>query len=68
VAAAESDVGYESLCDRYLEALRRVGPTTVPEAPPGHSVRFCANCGMRALFRLDPEGVWSECTHCGRYA
>src|SRR5439155_18835731 len=35
---------------------------------PGHQVRTCANCGTRALFRMDPEGSWAVCEVCGRFA
>jgi len=35
---------------------------------PGHQVRTCANCGTRAVFRMDPEGSWAVCEVCGRFA
>jgi hypothetical protein len=53
---------------RYLQALERHGDPREDVPSPGHVVRYCANCGMRAMFRLDPEGTWYECLHCGHYA
>jgi hypothetical protein len=54
----------DPLYQRYLSALRRYGEPTEPEPSPGHVIRDCHNCGMRAMFRLDPEGMWYECLHC----
>jgi hypothetical protein len=64
MAQAQDDLLYS----RYLKALERHGPPPKNESPsPGHVVRYCHTCGMRAMFRLDPEGMWYECMHCGHY-
>jgi hypothetical protein len=66
----EPALGFDDrlLYRRYLEALERYGPPE-PQAPsPGHAVRHCPGCGKAAIFRLDPEGTWYECTRCGHYA
>ena len=59
-----------SLYVRYMQALKRYGeaPEQDDEPSPGHVIRHCTSCGMRAMFRLDPEGTWYECLHCGEYA
>ena len=57
-----------SLYLRYMQALKRYGEPEEEQPSPGHVIRHCPNCGMRAIFRLDPEGNWFECLHCGEYA
>ena len=56
------------LYEKYLQALKRHGDPREDQPSPGHVIRHCTNCGQRALFRLDPEGTWYECLHCGHYA
>ena len=56
------------LYERYLQALARYGDPRDEAPSPGHVIRRCPNCGMRAMFRLDPEGGWYECLHCRHYA
>ncbi len=69
MAQRQEDLEEALLYDRYLEALARYGPPAREESPsPGHVVRYCHGCGMRAMFRLDPEGTWYECLHCQHYA
>jgi hypothetical protein len=59
----DTDVTYQA----YMEALKRYG-SPEPKAPsPGHVIRHCHACGQEAMFRLDPEGMWYECLHCGQY-
>jgi len=58
-----------SLYLRYVQALKRYGEPDEEDRPsPGHVIRHCTHCGMRAMFRLDPQGNWYECLHCGEYA
>ena len=57
-----------SLYLRYMQALKRYGEPEEERPSPGHVIRHCPHCGMRAIFRLDPEGNWYECLHCGEYA
>ena len=56
------------LYEKYLRALKRHGDPRQDQPSPGHVIRHCSNCGQRAMFRLDPEGTWYECLHCGHYA
>jgi hypothetical protein len=56
------------LYERYVQALKRYGDPGDEAPSPGHVIRYCHNCGMRAMFRLDPEGNWYECLHCKHYA
>lgn len=61
----------DELLGRYLHALERHDDRSEREAERlarGHDVRTCANCGEHTVFRIDPGGVWSECTNCGRLA
>jgi hypothetical protein len=67
VAAEPIDLEQSTVYERYLAALSRTRRLADP-APPGHEVRVCARCGARALFRIDPRGMWAECTECGRLA
>jgi hypothetical protein len=53
---------------RYLMALERYGSPEQEEPSPGHAVRHCTHCGKAAIFKLDPEGTWYECSVCGEYA
>ncbi len=55
------------LYHRYLEALKRHGSAKEESPSPGHVIRYCHACGMRAMFRLDPEGMWYECMHCKHF-
>jgi len=66
MAQAPEELPGPLLYQRYLRALRRFGdPHEEQPAPsPGHVIRFCHACGQRAMFRLDPEGIWYECLHC----
>ena len=67
MAQLREEVGQGLLYHRYVEALKRYGDSS-PESPsPGHEIRHCRNCGVKAMFRLDPEGMWYECLHCGHY-
>ncbi len=68
MAQAREELQTGALYMRYVEALRRHGKTEEPQPSPGHVVRYCHNCGMRAIFRLDPDGNWYECLHCKHYA
>ncbi len=67
MAQAARETGDPFLYERYVQALKRHGATQEEQPSPGHVVRYCHNCGMRAMFRLDPGGTWFECTHCGEY-
>ena len=53
---------------KYLRALERYGDPRDRQPSPGHVIRHCTACGMRAMFQLDPEGNWYECLHCKHYA
>jgi hypothetical protein len=64
----DDEVSTGALYMRYMEALKRHGQPEDAEPSPGHVIRYCNNCGMRAMFRLDPEGTWYECLHCKHYA
>ncbi len=68
MAQAREELQTGALYMRYVEALRRHGKTEEPQPSPGHVVRYCHSCGMRAMFRLDPDGNWYECLHCRHYA
>jgi hypothetical protein len=57
-----------TLYRRYLDALRRHGDPRDEAPSPGHVIRRCNHCGMKAMFRLDLEGTWHECLHCGHLA
>jgi hypothetical protein len=63
-----ADLESSALYRRYLEALVRHGQPTEETPSPGHVIRHCNHCGMKAMFRLDPEGMWYECMHCGHLA
>ena len=67
MAAEPSDLGGTTVYERYLAALSRT-PRLEDAAPAGHAVRVCARCGARTLFRIDPKGMWAECTECGKLA
>jgi hypothetical protein len=56
------------LYERYLRALRQHGEPQEETPSPGHVIRLCHNCGLRSIFRLDPNGNWHECLHCGHFA
>jgi hypothetical protein len=64
MAQASEELRDDLLYQRYLRALRRHGEPREEEPSPGHVIRYCHNCGQRAMFRLDPEGTWYECLHC----
>ena len=64
MAQASEELGDGLLYQRYLRALRLYGEPREEEPSPGHVVRYCHNCGQRAMFRFDPEGTWYECLHC----
>jgi hypothetical protein len=67
MALAREEVRDGLLYERYLQALKRIGPPQEERPSPGHVIRHCHNCGQRAMFRLDPEGMWYECLHCKHY-
>jgi hypothetical protein len=67
MAQAAEELHDDLLYQRYLRALRRYGPPLEEEPSPGHVIRRCHTCGQRAMFRLDPEGIWYECLHCKHY-
>lgn len=67
MAQASEEVQGDLLYQRYLQALRRYGESRSEEPSPGHVIRYCHNCGQRAMFRLDPEGSWYECLHCKHF-
>jgi hypothetical protein len=68
MAQAHDELSKGALYMRYVEALRRHGNADEDEPSPGHVIRYCTNCGMRSMFRLDPDGNWYECLHCKHYA
>ena len=68
MARPEEQMQDSFLYRRYLQALARYGEPSDEPPSPGHVIRHCPNCGMRSMFRLDPEGMWYECLHCGHYA
>jgi hypothetical protein len=68
MALRARDVGDGLLYQKYLQALQRYGEPERPAPSPGHAIRQCAHCGIARKFRLDPEGTWYECMHCGHYA
>jgi ribosomal protein L37AE/L43A len=58
---------YGLVLRRYLRALAHEGrPQRAPS--PGHQIRTCPECGRRAAFSLEPEGIWFRCSACGHYA
>jgi hypothetical protein len=67
MALAREEVREWPLYQRYLQALKRLGPPEDERPSPGHVIRHCHTCGQRAMFRLDPEGTWYECLHCKHY-
>lgn len=67
MALAREEVRDGLLYQRYLQALKRIGPPQDERPSPGHVIRHCHTCGQRAMFRLDPEGMWYECLHCKHY-
>jgi hypothetical protein len=67
MAQSREEVEGGLLYHKYLEALKRHGTPEADQPSPGHVIRYCHNCGMRAMFRLDPEGMWYECLHCKHY-
>jgi len=67
MAQAQEDVRDPFLYTRYLQALERTQPEEPEEPSPGHVIRHCHHCGQRAMYRLDPEGNWYTCLHCGEY-
>jgi hypothetical protein len=68
MAQRQEDFPDPLLYERYLTARRRYGEADDDGPSPGHVIRQCHACGQRAMFRLDPEGVWYECLHCGHLA
>ena len=68
MARPEEEMKDSFLYRRYLQALKRYGDPAEERPSPGHVIRHCPGCGMRSMFRLDPEGMWYECLHCGHYA
>jgi hypothetical protein len=68
MARPEKDMEDSFLYRRYVRALEHYGDPRDERPSPGHVIRHCSSCGMRAMFRLDPEGMWYECLHCGTYA
>jgi hypothetical protein len=68
MAQRQSDLDDTLLYRRYLRALERFGDVRDETPSPGHVIRACPHCGMRSIFRLDPDGTWYECLHCGEYA
>jgi len=68
MARREEDLEDSFLYRGYVRALERYGDSRDERPSPGHVIRHCPSCGMRAMFRLDPEGMWFECLHCGHYA
>jgi DNA-directed RNA polymerase subunit RPC12/RpoP len=68
MAQAQEDLETGALYQRYVQALKRYGDPMDKQPSPGHVIRHCTNCGMRAMFRMDPDGMWYECLHCGHYA
>jgi hypothetical protein len=61
----------DDLLSRYLGALSRYpdeADQDHEDLPVGYDVRTCANCGERAMFKLDPDGGWAACTACGKAA
>jgi hypothetical protein len=68
MAQARDELSTGGLYMRYVEALKRHGSTDEDEPSPGHVIRYCTSCGMRSMFRLDPDGNWYECLHCKHYA
>jgi ribosomal protein L37AE/L43A len=58
---------YGLVLRRYLRALARQGRPD-GAASPGHQTRTCPECGRRAAFSLEPEGIWFRCSACGHYA
>jgi len=57
----------DDLLRSYVRAHQREGTANQAAPAPGQVVRQCSRCGMRSMFRLDPEGTWYECQHCKRY-
>jgi hypothetical protein len=58
----------DRLLRTYIRGLVHEGGRATPSRSPGHEARTCAHCGQWTLFRLDPDGVWTTCSACGRYA
>jgi hypothetical protein len=52
----------------YIRGLVHAGAVRTSARSPHPEARTCAHCGQWAMFRLDPEGVWTTCSSCGRYA
>jgi hypothetical protein len=67
VAQMQQEVSGGLLYRRYLRALEQYGDPEQEQPSPGHVIRHCHRCGQRAMFRLDPEGMWYECLHCKHY-
>ena len=67
MSQASKELQSDLLYQRYVRALHRYGEAREEEPSPGHVIRYCHNCGMRAMFRLDPEGNWYECLHCKHF-
>jgi hypothetical protein len=67
MALTREEVSGGLLYRRYLQALKRIGPPQEERPSPGHVIRHCHTCGQRAMFRLDPEGMWFECLHCKHF-
>ncbi len=68
MAQRQEDLTNDELYRSYMRALQRYGRDPQESPSPGHVIRHCPNCGMRSMFRLDPEGTWYECLHCKHYA
>jgi hypothetical protein len=58
----------DRLLRTYLRGLVNEGAHRSPARSPGEEMRTCAHCGRWTLFRLDPDGVWTTCSSCGRYS
>jgi hypothetical protein len=68
MARLADDLKEDRLLRTYLKGLVRGEAPRTAMRTPGHEVRTCANCGRSTTFRLDPDGVWTTCSSCGRYA
>ena len=68
MAVRREDLQQDPLYQRYLQALRVHGAPERKVPSPGHAIRNCTHCGQTSMFRLDPEGTWYECMHCGHFA
>lgn len=67
MAQARDDLETAAMYRAYLRARERYGAAEPERPSPGHVIRYCHACGQRAMFRLDPEGMWYECMHCQHF-